>query len=184
MINNALTSSATSSTSASTDSNSIKSTAGISPVLAQIADSNAIPSPLVVTRSNYSQAPVATRLVDLVNLGKERAAPSVRRPSPEAEAVIRKKLANLAQEAERIKAKRAADGAAGGKQKKKGSSTPVAAAVSTSAAISWRSSMKMPKMTSVAAVGLAKTREVDGSGKFMGPLTKTHTPSRSRYHNV
>jgi hypothetical protein len=177
MMNNAIISSSSSSTTATTT----ESETDISPVLSQIADSNAIPFPLVVTRSNYSQAPVATRLVDLVNLGQERAAPSVRRPSPEAEAVISKKRADLAQEADRIKAKRvSSDGA---KQQKKKNASGMSANASASG-LSWRSNLKLPKLTTVAAVGLAKTREVDGSGKFMGPLTKTHTPSRSRYHNV
>jgi hypothetical protein len=48
----------------------------------------------------------------------------------------------------------------------------------------WRRSNKVPKLTSVGAVGVVRVGEVEGAGKIVGPVFEKETRVRDRYKNV
>lgn len=48
----------------------------------------------------------------------------------------------------------------------------------------WRNSNKVPRLSSVGAVGVVRVGEVDGAGKVVGPVFERETRVRDRYKNV
>jgi hypothetical protein len=121
----------------------------------QIQQSIATPFPLVLARGGMSNGPVVTKFVDLVNQGKGIAIPNVLRPNASAQKIIEKKI----------------NDAKGRKS----------AAVDREG---WRKSNKLPKMTSVGAVGVVRAQEVEGAAKIVGPVFEKETRVRDRYKNV
>lgn len=48
----------------------------------------------------------------------------------------------------------------------------------------WKLNKKVPKITTVGAVALVKSSEIDGAAKVVGPIVEKETRVRDRYRNV
>ena len=138
-------------------------------VYTDIVDSASTPYPIILTKSN-SQAPIVTKLVDLVNQGKKSVDPFIHKPNRILDKILddRKNL----------------DDSLVLKKSKKENVTVDVILDQRQERLNWRKSRKVPRMTSVAATGMVKVREVDGAAKMKGEIFEKVTTVKDRYANV
>ncbi|KAJ3227129.1 hypothetical protein HK099_003348 [Clydaea vesicula] len=143
-------------------------------LIRSVINSASTPYPLVLSRDVLSQAPVTTKFVDLINLGRKNTIPAIVKPSKALKTSLKKQL----------ELKKMKELSLQKQSKKEGKKIEELELEEKEKIQKWRSNVKVPRMTSVGAVGLAKSSELQIKNNVVGPIMKKVLFENDRFRNV